>query len=83
MATIVIELDDELRAYVDGLIESGRYGSTEEVVTAGVRLIQAEDGAFSAEDWAAIEKGLADDDAGKVVDAEELFDRLQAMARQS
>ena len=84
MATMV-KLDDEWHAYAEDLVRGGHFESVEQAVEAGLRQIQADmDDELSPEDWAAIDEGLADIDAGRVRDADEVFDeliaKLQAMA---
>jgi antitoxin ParD1/3/4 len=72
---ISADLGMTLETYVDSLVEKGRYGSKSEVVREGIRLVQERESRLAALD-AAIELGLADVEAGRVIPAEEVFERL-------
>jgi antitoxin ParD1/3/4 len=72
---ISADLGTTLETYVDSLVEKGRYGSKSEVVREGIRLVQERESRLAALD-AAIELGLADVEAGRVIPAEEVFERL-------
>jgi antitoxin ParD1/3/4 len=74
---ISVELGDPLDRFVDGLVRDGRYNSKSEILREGVRLIQERESRLAALD-AAIARGLADADAGRVKLASEVFDRLEA-----
>lgn len=66
-----------LESTVKRLVESGRYNSRSEVLREGVRLVEEREKALIALD-AALERGLADADAGRVNDADEVFGALKA-----
>jgi Arc/MetJ-type ribon-helix-helix transcriptional regulator len=78
MATQVT-LDDEVQARIDAMISAGRFDSREEAVRTGVLMLDADflDPSLSAGDVAAIREGLADEAAGRVYDAKEVFDELR------
>ena len=72
-----VELGTSLEAFITSLVASGRYNSKSEVLREGVRLIQEREARFEALD-AAIVRGLADADAGRIKPGEKVFDRLEA-----
>ena len=80
---ISVDLGEKLEATVNDLVANGRYNSKSEVLREGVRLVQEREAAL-IEFYAAIDKGVADVEAGRTKPAEEVFDRLiakyQAMA---
>jgi antitoxin ParD1/3/4 len=80
MTMISADLGAKLETFVAGLVETGRYNSKSEVLREGVRLIQDREAKLAALD-AAIAKGLADIEAGRVKPAEEVFDRLSKKYR--
>jgi antitoxin ParD1/3/4 len=77
---ISAELGNQLETYVTSLVKTGRYHSKSEVLREGVRLIQERETRLVALD-AAIARGLADADAGRVKPAAAVFDRLEAKYR--
>jgi antitoxin ParD1/3/4 len=77
---ISAELGQTLETFVTSLVASGRYNSKSEVLREGVRLVQDRETRLAALD-AAIERGLADEAAGRMVDADVVFDRLEAKYR--
>ena len=72
-----VNLGDKLEAAVDRLVKTGRYNSRSEVLRDGVRLIDERETKLAAL-HAAIQVGIDAADAGDVVDADEVFDRLEA-----
>ena len=83
--TTVVTLSEAARARADELIRSGRCTSFGEVVRAA--MVDDDESwmdepvdldTLSSEDRAAVEEGLADIEAGRVVDADVVFDRLIA-----
>ncbi len=77
---ISADLGDALETFVNKLVATGRYNSKSEELREGVRLVQEREARLAALD-AAISRGLADADAGRVKPASEVFDRLEAKYR--
>jgi antitoxin ParD1/3/4 len=77
---ISADLGNQLETFESGLVASGRYASTSEVLREGVRLLQEREAQLAALD-AAIARGVADADAGRVKPASEVFDRLETKYR--
>jgi antitoxin ParD1/3/4 len=73
----------KLEEVVDRLVASGRYNSKSEVLREGVRLVEEREKRLEALD-AALAKGLADVEAGRVKPAKQVFEeprqRYQRMA---
>ncbi len=74
---ISADLGTTLETYVEALVEKGRYGSKSEVIREGIRLVQERESRLAALD-AAIQLGLADAEAGRLIPAEDVFDKLIA-----
>lgn len=74
---ISADLGTHLETYVNELVTKGRYNSKSEVLREGVRLVQEREAKLAALD-AAIARGLADAEAGRLRPADEVFDRLEA-----
>jgi len=72
-----VDLGKQLETFVNRLVESGRYNSRSEVLREGVRLIHERETKLAALD-AAIARGIADAEAGRVKPLGEVFDRLEA-----
>ena len=72
-----VDLGPKLEAYVESLVQGGRYNSKSEVLREGVRLVQEREARLAAL-HAGIARGLADSAAGRVKPASEVFDRLEA-----
>ena len=70
-------LGDKLEGYVNNLVKTGRYQSRSEVLREGVRLVEEREKRLAALD-AAIERGLADADAGRVRPIDEVERELVA-----
>lgn len=77
---ISADLGEQLEAFVSRMVTSGRYNSKSEVLREGVRLIQERETKLAALN-AALDRGLADVEAGRVTPADEVFDRLEAKFR--
>lgn len=73
---ISADLGEQLESVVDNLVKKGRYNSKSEVLREGVRLVQEREARLAAID-AAIARGIADADAGRVIPLDEAFTRLR------
>ncbi len=71
-------LGPHFEAFVKTQLASGRYGNASEVLRDALRLMEERENRLTALD-AAIERGIADIEAGRVRDADEVFDELEAM----
>ncbi len=72
-----VDLGEQLEAAVNRLVANGRYNSRSEVLRDGVRLIDERETKLAAfRD--AIQVGIDAADAGDLIDADEVFDRLEA-----
>lgn len=74
---ISAELGEKLEAVVNDLVANGRYNSKSEVLREGVRLVQEREAAL-LKLWAELDKGIASAKAGRLRDADEVFDELEA-----
>jgi antitoxin ParD1/3/4 len=75
-----VDLGSRLEKFVASLVKSGRYNSKSEVLREGVRLLEEREKRLAALD-AAIARGIADADAGRVKPAGQVFRRLDAKYR--
>lgn len=71
-------LDPQDEAFIDEAVKSGPYASRAEVISDGLQLVRERD------EWLAavrvgVQRGLDDVEAGRVVDLDEAFDRVEAM----
>jgi antitoxin ParD1/3/4 len=79
-----VTIGDHFERFVRDQVEGGRYNNASEVVRAGLRLLETEEEFRKrklAELDAAIARGIADADAGRVHPAEEVFAELRARYR--
>lgn len=74
---ISADLGKKLEAVVNDLVANGRYNSKSEVLREGVRLVQEREAALQRL-WAEIDKGIASAKTGRLYDADEVFDELEA-----
>ena len=77
---ISVDLGGSLEHVVDELLRVGRYNSKSEVLREGVRLVQERESRLAALD-AAIARGVADADAGRVEPLDDVFDGVEARIR--
>jgi antitoxin ParD1/3/4 len=70
-------LGEYFESFVQAQLASGRYNNASEVLRDALRLMEARERKLAALD-AAIERGMADIKAGRVYDADEVFDELEA-----
>lgn len=73
---ISADLGEQLETVVENLVKNGRYNSKSEVLREGVRLVQEREARLAALD-AAIMRGIADADAGRVKPLDEAFAQLR------
>ncbi|MBB3236427.1 type II toxin-antitoxin system ParD family antitoxin [Phyllobacterium endophyticum] len=66
-----------LESVLNRLVESGRYNSKSEVLREGIRLVDERERRLEALD-AALARGLADVEAGRVRPIQDVFDELKA-----
>jgi antitoxin ParD1/3/4 len=72
-----VNLGDKLEAFISQAVRNGRYGSRSEVLREGVRMIQEREKRLEQLDQA-LAQGLADIEAGRIEDADLVFERLIA-----
>ena len=72
-----VNLGEKLESVVDDLVKNGRFGSRSEVLREGVRMVEERE-RYNAYVERAIAEGLADIDAGRVYDADTVFEELHA-----
>jgi antitoxin ParD1/3/4 len=70
-------LGKHFEAFVQAQLASGRYNNASEVLRDALRLMEDRERKLAALD-AAIERGMADINAGRVHDAEDVFAELEA-----
>jgi len=72
-----VDLGNRLEEVVTQLVKTGRYNSRSEILREGVRLVQEREARLAALD-AAIARGIADADAGRLHDLDDVAERLDA-----
>lgn len=72
-----VQLEEDDEAFVSSLVTAGRYASSDAVIQQAVKLVRLQE-ERRAEIHAAISRGIADADAGRVSPADEVFARLIA-----
>ena len=83
-----IKISDQAKADAEELVRAGRFDTIDEAVEAAIRALrnpwydeQVNLVELAPHVRAAVEEGLADIDAGRVRDADEVFDKLLAELR--
>lgn len=69
------QFDPESEAFLDGIVEDGRYASRDDILREGVRLVREREAKLARFD-AEIMKGITSADHGDLVDVDEAFDAL-------
>lgn len=72
-----VDLGTRLEDVVTQLVKTGRYNSRSEILREGVRLVHEREARLATLD-AAIARGIADADAGRVFDLEEVAAAFEA-----
>lgn len=72
-----VNLGEQLETFISEAVSNGRYGSRSEVLREGVRLVQEREKRLEQLDRA-LANGLADIEAGRVEDADRMFERVIA-----
>ena len=70
-------LGKHFETFVQDQLSSGRYNNASEVLRDALRMMEVRERRLAAMD-ASIQRGLADIDAGRVYDADQVFDELEA-----
>jgi len=73
--TIRLNLGEYFDAFIEAQLASGRYADASELVRDALRLLETRERRFGALKTA-IEQGIADADAGRVHEADDVFDEL-------
>jgi antitoxin ParD1/3/4 len=69
-------LGQHFEAFIQAQLASGRYNDASEVLRDALRLMEERERRLAAVD-AALERGVADIEAGRVHDADDVFDELE------
>ena len=81
-SSIIFPVDDysklgaDVEAAMDGLVESGRYPTREDVLREGVRLLQDREARLARVDTA-VSRGIEDAEAGRSEDADIVLTQLR------
>jgi antitoxin ParD1/3/4 len=80
-----ISLSSEIEKFIESQVESGKYPSAEEVIVAGIRLLQEREHLYKGrfeELKREIMLGVEASQRGEVVDGETVFSQLQQKLQQ-
>ncbi len=81
MTSMTLSLPDSLTEWLESRVASGRYASVSDYLGDLIsrdRAATATDARWLADLDASVARGVADSDAGRVFDAEDVFDELEA-----
>lgn len=81
-----ISLSSEIEKFIESQVESGKYPSAEEVIAAGIRLLEERERIYQGrfeELKKEIMVGVEASQRGEVVDGETVFSQLQQKLQQS
>lgn len=70
-----LELQAEQQAFIESLVESGRFSSVDEAISEGIRLLISQERLKQQ-----IQVGIDQADRGDVVDHDTVFSQLRTMA---
>lgn len=79
-----VSLTPELEKYIQDKVETGRYTSASEVVREALRLLEQkeQERAQALKDFRAkLDRGIAEAEAGDLVDGEEVFSKILEKSR--
>lgn len=72
-----VQLPDDLDRYIRSRVESGRFASHDDALTAAVRLLRQREEAEEARVLDGIRRGLEDMEAGRGRPADEVFEAIR------
>jgi antitoxin ParD1/3/4 len=73
-----IQLPQEQRAIVEGLVAAGRFSSVEDVISEGIRLL-----AYNEKLRREVQVGLEQADRGELIDHDTVFGQLKTLAKEA
>jgi antitoxin ParD1/3/4 len=80
-----VSLSSEIKQFIESQVESGKYTSVEEVIVAGIRLLEERENIYKGrfeELKREIAIGVEASQRGDVIDGEKVFSRLQEKLQQ-
>ena len=75
--TDTMMLEEDLEGWLDAFMRSGRFASRSDVIREGLWLLDRRERSLQDLD-ASLKRGLADEEAGRVTPAKQVFDELRA-----
>lgn len=73
-----IQLPQEQRAIVEGLVAAGRFSSVEEAISEGIRLLASNEKLRRE-----VQVGIQQADRGELIDHDTVFGQLKALAKEA